>query len=156
MAKIQQLEAWKQMIIQESWNTINATTAQGVANEVAQISRLQSMWEDFYGYIGDRYMPEPPQYGEGPVIPTLPITPIPETPPLEIPTIPPEAAIPTPTPPILGAVTINVNVAGSADRATAELAADLVENRLKSVIVEASSSGAPATSKRIRFGNVVG
>ncbi len=43
-----------------------------------------------------------------------------------------------------------VQITGSADKATAEYAADLVEERLKSVLVEASSSGAPATSKNIR------
>jgi hypothetical protein len=48
-----------------------------------------------------------------------------------------------------------VNVEGSADRATAEWAADMVGERLKSVIVEASSSGAPSTSKMIRIGNRV-
>jgi hypothetical protein len=162
MAKIQQLEAWKQMIIQESWNTINATTAQGVANEIAQIALLQGRWEALYALLetkgvgGERYMPEPPKAGEGLVIPTLPITPILETPALPIPTIPPAPAIPTPTPPILQINSPLVVVEGSADRATAELAANLVADRLKSVIVEASSSGAPATSKRIRFGNVVG
>jgi hypothetical protein len=48
-----------------------------------------------------------------------------------------------------------VNVEGSADRATAELAAVMVQEQLKSVIVEASSSGAPSTSKMIRYGNRV-
>jgi len=48
-----------------------------------------------------------------------------------------------------------VVVEGSADRATAELAAVLVEERLRSVIVEATSSGAPSTSKMIRIGNRV-
>jgi hypothetical protein len=157
MAKIQQLEEWKQMIIQESWNTINATTAQGVANEIAQIALLQGRWEALYALLetkgvgGDRYMPEPPKAGEGLVIPTLPITPILETPALPIPTIPPEVAVPTPTPPILQINSPLVVVEGSADRATAELAADLVESKLKNVLVEASSTSAPSTSKRIRF-----
>jgi hypothetical protein len=48
-----------------------------------------------------------------------------------------------------------VVVEGSADRATAELAAVLVEEKLRNVIVEASSSGAPSTSKMIRMGNRV-
>jgi hypothetical protein len=55
-------------------------------------------------------------------------------------------------------ITINgplVVIEGSADRATAELAASLVEEKLRSVIVEASSSGAPSTSKVIRFGSRV-
>jgi len=48
-----------------------------------------------------------------------------------------------------------VNVEGSADRATAELAASMVEESLRNVIVEASSSGAPSTSKMVRYGNRV-
>jgi hypothetical protein len=162
MAKIQQLEEWKQMIIQESWNTINATTAQGVANEIAQIALLQGRWEALYtlletkGVGGDRYMPEPPQAGEGLVIPTLPITPILETPALPIPTIPPAPAIPTPTPPILQINSPLVVVEGSADEATVKMAAQEVLNQLKSVIVEPSSSGAPATSKNIRVRSVIG
>jgi hypothetical protein len=59
-----------------------------------------------------------------------------------------------------GGVTITVTgplvqIMGSADRATAELAARLVEQRMRNVIVEASSSGAPATQKRIRLGTVI-
>ena len=49
-----------------------------------------------------------------------------------------------------------VNIEGSADRATADLAASMVQERLRNVIVEATSSGAPATSKMIRIGNKVG
>jgi hypothetical protein len=161
MAKIQQLEDWRNMIVGAAWEQTNQIVSDAIDAQIASINRLEGRWADFYNFLavkgveaGERYMPEPPQYGEGPVIPALPFTPI-ETPALPaFPIITP--AVPTPTPPILGAVTINVNVAGSADRATAELAANLVENRLKSVIVEASSSGAPATSKRIRVGTQVG
>ncbi len=48
-----------------------------------------------------------------------------------------------------------VNVEGSADRETARLAADLVEEKLRSVLVEASSSGAPGTHKRVRMGGLL-
>jgi hypothetical protein len=48
-----------------------------------------------------------------------------------------------------------VQIQGNADRATAELAASMVQERLRSVIFEASSSGAPGTSKMIRVGNRV-
>ncbi len=57
------------------------------------------------------------------------------------------------------AVTVNgplVIIEGNADRETAELAARLVEERLRGVLVEASSSQAPATSKRIRLSTRVG
>ena len=46
-----------------------------------------------------------------------------------------------------------VNIEGSADEATAERAAKLVEDALRSVIIEPTSSGAPATSKEIRIGS---
>jgi sulfite reductase alpha subunit-like flavoprotein len=46
-----------------------------------------------------------------------------------------------------------VQVQGSADRATADLAASLVQEGLKNVVVEATSSGAPSTSKRILISN---
>jgi len=45
-----------------------------------------------------------------------------------------------------------VHVAGSADRQTAALAANIVSQQLKNVVVEASSPGAPQTQKRLRFG----
>lgn len=45
-----------------------------------------------------------------------------------------------------------VNVEGSADERTAKLAADKAMNALKTVIVEATSSGATSTQKRIRKG----
>jgi hypothetical protein len=45
-----------------------------------------------------------------------------------------------------------VSIAGSADRQTAELAARLVQDRLRNVLVEASSSSAGLTHKRIRMG----
>jgi hypothetical protein len=48
-----------------------------------------------------------------------------------------------------------VNIEGSADRATADLAASMVQESLKNVVIEPSSSGAPATSKQIRIGNKV-
>ena len=48
-----------------------------------------------------------------------------------------------------------VNVEGSADRATADLAASMVQEALRNVIVEASSSGAPVTRKTVRYGNRV-
>ena len=48
-----------------------------------------------------------------------------------------------------------VNIEGSADRETARLAADLVEKKLRNVLVEASSGGAPATHKRIRTGGLI-
>ena len=48
-----------------------------------------------------------------------------------------------------------VQILGSADRSTAELAARLVEERLRNVLVEASSASAPATHKRIRLGSVI-
>jgi len=61
---------------------------------------------------------------------------------------------------ISGASSVNVsisgplvNIEGNADRRTAELAAKLVEKKLYNVIVEASSSGAPTTHKRIRIGS---
>ncbi len=47
-----------------------------------------------------------------------------------------------------------VVIEGSADRATAELAARLVEEKLRSVLLEVTSSSAPAASRRIRFGSV--
>jgi hypothetical protein len=52
----------------------------------------------------------------------------------------------------LETVTININIAGSADRATAEYAAGLVEEKLKSIVLEASSTNAPAVHRRIRYG----
>ncbi len=48
-----------------------------------------------------------------------------------------------------------VNVEGSADRETAKLAASLVKEELRNVVVEASSSGAPGTQKRIRTGGLI-
>jgi len=48
-----------------------------------------------------------------------------------------------------------VNVEGSADRETAELAARLVEQKLRNVLVEASSSNAPETHRRIRSGGLI-
>ena len=48
-----------------------------------------------------------------------------------------------------------VNVEGSADRRTAELASRQVLDQLKSVIVEATSSNAPASMKRIRTQSMV-
>ncbi|MEM3628321.1 MAG: hypothetical protein QXK98_06265 [Candidatus Bathyarchaeia archaeon] len=64
------------------------------------------------------------------------------------------AHVAPPVPPLAGEVKIVfeaplVNVEGSADRRTAELAAELIEEKLKSVLVEATSSAAP--TKRIRF-----
>ncbi|MEM2921745.1 MAG: hypothetical protein QXF26_05445, partial [Candidatus Bathyarchaeia archaeon] len=60
------------------------------------------------------------------------------------------------------APSINVSVSGplvvvhgSVDRETAEYAARLIEERLRSVLVEASSTSAPAVSKRIRLGTVL-
>jgi phage-related protein len=49
-----------------------------------------------------------------------------------------------------GSVNVTINIEGSVDKATAELAAQLVGQKLRSVIVEASSSGASSTMKRIR------
>jgi hypothetical protein len=73
------------------------------------------------------------------------------------------AATPVPSAVLAGArapVTLNitaplVNVEGSADRRTAELASRQVLDQLKSVIVEATSSNAPATMKRIRTQSMV-
>jgi hypothetical protein len=48
-----------------------------------------------------------------------------------------------------------IQIEGSADKKTAELAAAFVVDRLRSTIVEATSSGAPTTSKMIRPGNRV-
>jgi len=48
-----------------------------------------------------------------------------------------------------------VNIEGSADRETARLAADLVEEKLRNVLVEASSSSAPGTHKRVRTGGLI-
>jgi hypothetical protein len=45
-----------------------------------------------------------------------------------------------------------VNVEGSADRRTAEMAVNLAFERLKTVIIEASSSAAP--TKRVRVGSL--
>jgi len=55
---------------------------------------------------------------------------------------------------LAGGVNVNVsgplvNVEGSADKATAEYAAELVKEKLKTVLIEATSSAAP--TKRIRF-----
>jgi hypothetical protein len=50
----------------------------------------------------------------------------------------------------LGSVNVTINIEGSADKATAELAAKLVAQKLRSVIVEATSSSAPSTMRRIR------
>jgi hypothetical protein len=47
-----------------------------------------------------------------------------------------------------------VQIQGSADRATAELAAKMVNDQLQNVIVEATSANAPTTQKRIRQGAV--
>jgi hypothetical protein len=46
-----------------------------------------------------------------------------------------------------------VNIEGSADRKTIDAAVSEMKNLLKSVIIEATSAGAPATSKRIRKGS---
>jgi hypothetical protein len=52
-----------------------------------------------------------------------------------------------------------VNIEGSADERTAELAAELaaekVRDALRNVLVEASSSGAPVTHKRVRVGGLL-
>jgi len=48
-----------------------------------------------------------------------------------------------------------VNIEGSADERTAELAAEKVEDALRNVIVEASSSGAPAIHRRIRIAEMI-
>jgi hypothetical protein len=48
-----------------------------------------------------------------------------------------------------------VNIEGSADSETAKLAADLVEEKLRNVLVEASSSSAPGTHKRVRTGGLI-
>jgi len=66
----------------------------------------------------------------------------------------PEAIIPLRRQSLGPQIVINgplVNVEGSADRRTAEYAAELVEKKLQSVIVEASSSNAPTIHKRIRI-----
>jgi hypothetical protein len=77
--------------------------------------------------------------------------PIPEKTPLEqeirLPEMP-ETPTYTTQPTIINNATIQIM--GSADKATAELAAQLVTDKLKFVLVEPSSSSAPATSKRIR------
>jgi len=57
-----------------------------------------------------------------------------------------------PAPPAAGALSVNINgplvyVEGSADRRTAELAAELVREKLKTVVIEATSRSAP--TKRI-------
>jgi hypothetical protein len=67
---------------------------------------------------------------------------------------------PVPVPPAAAPITVNitaplVNVEGSADRRTAELASRQVLENLKSVIVEATSSAAPAYSRRIRKSSLV-
>jgi hypothetical protein len=49
-----------------------------------------------------------------------------------------------------GTVNVTINIEGSADKATAELAAKMVSERLRSVIVEATSTSAPTTMRRIR------
>lgn|GEM_PF-922885 len=66
----------------------------------------------------------------------------------------------TPSGPVTSVINVTissplVHVEGSADRKTAELAAELIEKKLRNVIVEASSSGAPATHKRIRLARVI-
>jgi phage-related protein len=48
-----------------------------------------------------------------------------------------------------------VNIEGSADRETARLAASLVKEELRNVLVEASSSSAPGTHKRVRSGGLI-
>jgi hypothetical protein len=72
-------------------------------------------------------------------------------------------AAPVPSAALAGArapVTLNitaplVNVEGSADRATVDLASRQVLNQLKSIIVEPTSISAPATQKRIRQSGLV-
>jgi len=66
----------------------------------------------------------------------------------------------TPSGPVTSVINVTissplVHVEGSADKRTAELAAELIEKKLRNVIVEASSSGAPATHKRIRLARVI-
>ena len=53
-----------------------------------------------------------------------------------------------------GGVNVTVNIAGSVDRRTAEYAADLIERKLRNVIVEGSSASAPSVHRRIRMGTV--
>jgi len=48
-----------------------------------------------------------------------------------------------------------VNVEGSADERTAELAAEKVRDALRNVLVEASSGAAPGTHKRVRVGGLL-
>jgi hypothetical protein len=48
-----------------------------------------------------------------------------------------------------------VNIEGSADKATADLAAQQVMKTLQSIIVEPTSTGAAATQKRIRKGSIL-
>ena len=48
-----------------------------------------------------------------------------------------------------------VNIEGSADKATADLAAEQVMKTLQSIIVEPTSTGAAATQKRIRKGSIL-
>jgi len=72
----------------------------------------------------------------------------------------PEAVVPLNGGGGLGGVHIHIdspliNVQGGIDRATADYAVTQVERMLKSVLVEASSSGALATSKRLRKQSLV-
>jgi len=68
----------------------------------------------------------------------------------------PEAVIPLSKGGFGNNITIHgplITVQGSVDKRTAEYAIDLIEERLKNVVVEASSQNASATHKRIRFGS---
>ena len=67
----------------------------------------------------------------------------------------PEAVIPLRNMPLMPPVTINFNVDGAVDRKTAEYVIREVKRILRNVIIEASSSGAPETHKRIRVGGMI-
>jgi hypothetical protein len=66
----------------------------------------------------------------------------------------PEAVIPLERTGGLGNnINITLNVQGSIDKRTAEYTVQLIEERLKNVLVEASSTSGSSTHKRIRFGS---
>ena len=135
----------------------------GLFNQAAQTSsRIQGMTEDFqelYETVGS-----PPSTGLIESFETLDkLMKGLETPKIAVssPSLPPHAvggsllSTPGSTAPISLTITGPlVNIEGSADERTAELAAGLVKKELRNVLVEASSGQAAATHKRIRIGEL--
>ena len=148
-AKMEQLAKWKEELLGKLVETTQEKTEEIKQNLIDPIESLPEIYsqklgetkqivDDFASSITDTFKRIKIGVGVGAGSAAIPFEPI----------------ITRKTTP--GVISINaplVNVEGSADKATAELAAKLVEQKLKTVIIEASSSAAP--TKRIRITGMV-